>query len=367
MFKIVIPMREPDEDDATWGDTRKSFAKGIRGMMKVDFESILVSISMAFTIIHARRVRALASSGSFERGAGAERSADDGAMRRWTPRITGYRPLTKFHDVLKTKSADRFVAVRGNVVRVSAVRPKLVKMVWHCSLCGGVASRMLEGGVYATKGLRCPDPECKGKGSTSLVPQPRIATTIDWQAIRLQEGNDDGDVADAGRTPRSVECDLHSDLCDGVVPGDTVTLCGIVRQVEQQQSRGRRGKQTGLYVLRLHVHSILKHRAAEPTGGTKRRAAASEMTSGSQDSADGGGSQGDADGGETYSKKDKQFIVAVAERILDPTKLSPFELLVASLCPDIFGQTRVKAGLILSLLGGTAKFTDEVEKVAVRF
>ena len=55
------------------------------------------------------------------------------------------------------------------------------------------------------------------------------------------------------------------------------------------------------------------------------------------------------DGGE------KDFIIAVAQRALDKTKLAPFELLVASLCPDIFGQTRVKAGLILALLGGTQK------------
>lgn len=38
-----------------------------------------------------------------------------------------------------------------------------------------------------------------------------------------------GEQRETGRIPRTVECHLTSDLCDSCVPGDTVTVTGIVR------------------------------------------------------------------------------------------------------------------------------------------
>lgn len=38
-----------------------------------------------------------------------------------------------------------------------------------------------------------------------------------------------GEQRETGRIPRTVECHLTSDLCDSCVPGDSVTVTGIVR------------------------------------------------------------------------------------------------------------------------------------------
>lgn len=38
-----------------------------------------------------------------------------------------------------------------------------------------------------------------------------------------------GEQRETGRIPRTVECHLTSDLCDSCVPGDNVTVTGIVR------------------------------------------------------------------------------------------------------------------------------------------
>ena len=43
-----------------------------------------------------------------------------------------------------------------------------------------------------------------------------------------------------------------------------------------------------------------------------------------------------------------------------------FRLLVHSLCPPIYGHEMVKAGLLLALFGGTSKFSNDKENVAVR-
>ena len=38
-----------------------------------------------------------------------------------------------------------------------------------------------------------------------------------------------GEQRETGRIPRTVECHLTSDLCDSCVPGDAITVAGIVR------------------------------------------------------------------------------------------------------------------------------------------
>ena len=43
-----------------------------------------------------------------------------------------------------------------------------------------------------------------------------------------------------------------------------------------------------------------------------------------------------------------------------------FRLLVHSLCPPIYGHEMVKAGLLLALFGGTSKFSNDKDNVAVR-
>ena len=43
-----------------------------------------------------------------------------------------------------------------------------------------------------------------------------------------------------------------------------------------------------------------------------------------------------------------------------------FKLLVHSLCPPIFGHEMVKAGLVLTLFGGTSKYANDKENVSVR-
>lgn len=49
-------------------------------------------------------------------------------------------------------------------------------------------------------------------------------------SVRVQELMG-GEQRETGRIPRTVECHLTSDLCDSCVPGDTVTVTGIVRVI----------------------------------------------------------------------------------------------------------------------------------------
>ena len=126
------------ESQAAYDEEMVAIEQRIQTNLVTHFDQIRLSIAMALSITHLAIERE-------QRCAGAE-------MRRWMPRVHGFGPLTKFHDLLKSNQVGHFVAVRGNVVRVSGVRQKVVMMQWECSVCGLTTKKMLEGGCTAPRG-----------------------------------------------------------------------------------------------------------------------------------------------------------------------------------------------------------------------
>jgi DNA helicase MCM8 len=60
---------------------------------------------------------------------------------------------------------------------------------------------------------------------------------VDWQRIRLQEQLSDS--FDSGRVPRTVECELTEDLVGSCVPGDIVTVTGVVKIITVEAAAGK--------------------------------------------------------------------------------------------------------------------------------
>lgn len=54
---------------------------------------------------------------------------------------------------------------------------------------------------------------------------------------RIQE-NPDAGCHEEGRMPRTVECELTEDLVDTCLPGDVVTVCGIVKATNSATDAG---------------------------------------------------------------------------------------------------------------------------------
>lgn len=55
--------------------------------------------------------------------------------------------------------------------------------------------------------------------------------------FRIQELMSDAQ-GEAGRIPRTIECELVHDLVDSCVPGDTVTITGIVKVSSAEEGLG---------------------------------------------------------------------------------------------------------------------------------
>uniref|UniRef100_A0A2K6RWZ3 DNA helicase MCM8 n=1 Tax=Rhinopithecus roxellana TaxID=61622 RepID=A0A2K6RWZ3_RHIRO len=166
-------------------------------------------------------------------------------------RVYNYEPLTQLKNV-RANYYGKYIALRGTVVRVSNIKPLCTKMAFLCAACGEVQSFPLPDGKYSLP-TKCPVPACRGRSFTALRSSP-LTVTMDWQSIKIQELMSD-DQREAGRIPRTIECELVHDLVDSCVPGDTVTVTGIVK-VSNAEEGSRNKNDKCMFLLYIEANSI---------------------------------------------------------------------------------------------------------------
>uniref|UniRef100_A0A8C2WWX4 DNA helicase MCM8 n=1 Tax=Cyclopterus lumpus TaxID=8103 RepID=A0A8C2WWX4_CYCLU len=155
-------------------------------------------------------------------------------------RLYNYEPLSALR-TLRASVFGRLVCVRGTVVRVSNIRPLCTRMAFRCLGSSHMQSLPLQHGKYATP-TKCIQPDCRSRSFAPIRSSP-LTHTVDFQIIKVQELIG-GEQRETGRIPRTVECHLTSDLCDSSVPGDTVTVTGIVRVTSDGTKRTKSHKHT---------------------------------------------------------------------------------------------------------------------------
>ena len=235
---------------------------------------------------------------------------------------------------LKSHSIEKFVVIRGTVIRIGLIKPLVLSMDYQCRRCGGSSNFEFPDGKIVPV-IDCPsqnNTRCKSKNPRPLT---NTAKCIDFQKIRIQELSTD---ETGGRVPRTVDCELTEDLVDSCLPGDVVTVAGIVRATKCD-ANGANNSRT-LYQLYIKVNSVVG------IGKT--------CDDGMNNNEDDGNKEGENDensklGVVEFTEKDFEFINKLCN------EKNAFRLLVNSLCPSIYGHEIVKAGLLLSMVGGNTK------------
>ncbi|CAI5722468.1 unnamed protein product [Hyaloperonospora brassicae] len=238
-----------------------------------------------------------------------------------TVRLHGVTPVLPIAAV-KAELVHQFVSVVGTVVRVSAIKPLVTRCDFVCVKCNEATSRAFPEGKF-TPPQGCEHSPCRGR---TLLPNRSSVDTVDYQKIKLQE-IEATDVG-PGRVPRMIEVELYEDLVDSCVPGNVVTISGIVKSVNSEIHGGRYGKRAqanSLYILYISANSVENSAKAD------------------KDKAS------DID----FAKEDLEQISSIINQG------DVFDRLVHSLCPGIYRNDIVKAGLILALLGGTRNSDDK--------
>ncbi|KAL8019249.1 putative mini-chromosome maintenance protein [Plasmopara halstedii] len=246
-----------------------------------------------------------------------------------TARLYGVKPIMPIA-ALKADVVNQFVSVVGTVVRVSAIKPLVTRCDFVCAKCNEATSQAFPDGKFAPP-QRCGNTPCRGR---NLLPNRSSVDTVDYQKIKLQE-METTDVG-PGRMPRMIEVELCEDLVDSCIPGNVVTISGIVKSINSEVNEGRYGKRAqanSLYILYISANSVENLAKAD-----KSNDKASDIE---------------------FTKEDLEQISSIVNQG------NVFDHLVHSLCPGIYRNDIVKAGLILALLGG-ARNSDEKESSGVR-
>jgi DNA replicative helicase MCM subunit Mcm2 (Cdc46/Mcm family) len=239
---------------------------------------------------------------------------------------------------------DMMMTMIGNVTRVSSVRPLIKHMIFQCTCCGNEMWRKFDYGKFDIP-VKC-DASCgKGGGVDKFTPLYESAIAVDYQKIKLQEL--EGDLSDAGRIPRSLDCELFGDLIDSTVPGDVVTISGILRALETDVAAGKGSKGQSIFSVFLDVHSITSHRVDD-----RETASYEASIEGAGQNSPQSSTSSTIVGKKQFSERDHALVDKIKRRS------DTLSLIIASCVPSIVGNETVKLGMLLGLFGGSRKAGD---------
>ncbi|TRY63121.1 hypothetical protein TCAL_03630 [Tigriopus californicus] len=243
-------------------------------------------------------------------------------------RFTNVGSLMPLKD-LKTSAFNQTVSIQGTVVRVSHTRPCCTWLAFKCLTCQGVQSVYQPYGKFLEP-IRCPGTACRGRRFSALRSH-RQTITVDRQTIRVQEIVQH----ESGRVPRTIESELTEDLCDCAVPGDVITLTGVVKNANVME----KGAGKDRFMFQLYLHAVCIQNAKSSRSGRDRSSHA----------------------GIEFTLEDYSLV-----REIHAFDSQIFKLVVHSLCPSIYGHDLVKAGFILGLFGGTNRNQGDKSALSVR-
>nr|CAI5856089.1 unnamed protein product [Callosobruchus analis] len=223
---------------------------------------------------------------------------------------------------LKVNYFSKLVTVKGTVIKAGQVKLVCQYLAFQCCSCGGTQMVRQTDGAY-TPPARCPTRGCHSQKHFVPLHTSRFNRIITWQSMKIQEllGIEQ---CDGARIPRSLDCELTEDLVKCCIPGDDVTVTGIVK-VRDSNSNNGCNKQHTIFNIYLEAVSICNDKKQA------RRDVSSD--------------------GMTFNVSDCHLIQEIH------SQPNLFKYLVHSLCPSIYGHEVVKAGLLLSLFGGTKSET----------
>lgn len=231
-------------------------------------------------------------------------------------------PSRMLRAVSALRSADvgTFICVTGTVIRTGGVMMCEVDRTYSCAKCGHVFP--LSGDIAQRGEFRLPSvcpaqvPGRKACGGTRFNREERAFSCREYQEIKLQEQVKSLGV---GSVPRSLLVVLTDELADSVKPGDDVEIVGILhRRWHRNPTPGQRSD------VELMV-------AATGVSLTNARKSFLQLT----DEA--------IEGFERFWEQHRT------------TPLAGRDIILQSLCPQLYGMYITKLIVAMSLIGGIAR------------
>ncbi|MEA2054857.1 MAG: LAGLIDADG family homing endonuclease [Candidatus Thermoplasmatota archaeon] len=218
---------------------------------------------------------------------------------------------------LRSQHLGKFIAADGLVKKVTEVRPKLEDAAFQCLKCGAII-RVPQNENILKEPLECYEDQggCGRRTSFRLLTEE--SKFIDSQKIEIQENPED---LRGGAQPLRLTVYLEDDLVGSIVPGDRVTVNGVMRG--QQRRMGN--------IKLTEFDKVMDASTVE-----QKEQAFEEVQ---------------------ISDEDEKKIIEVSKDPLIYNKIKE------SIAPTIYGLDREKDSLALQLFGGMAKHMPDGTRI----
>ena len=217
--------------------------------------------------------------------------------------------ITKIRN-LRAEDVGSLVHVRGTVVRVTEVKPRIEIACYVCENCDSNAFLKVNQATFMPL-VECKDAKCKdSRLKGNMVQNYSLSKFTPYQELMIQETPDQTPV---GSIPRTFTVLAEGANVKQANPGDTVKLVGILLVRTSQSSRGRNDKllhETYIQAMRIE----------------KEKKSYSQLE---------------------VSEEDRSRLIELSRQPRIVTSLAN------SIAPEIFGMEEVKKALLLQMVGGS--------------
>ncbi len=263
---------------------------------------------------------------------------------------------------LRTESVGRICSITGTVTRTSDVRPELLNAAFSCMECGTLVEDVEQQFQYTTPTL-CPNPRCGSR--KKWMPETTRSIFVDWQRLRVQENSDE---IPPGSMPRSVEIIVRGEVVEKAKAGDKCIFTGFMAVVPDSGGLARAGeapsKSSSSAFSGDSAVTGLKSMGVQELTYKTCFICSSVMTAETRSSAASVRPEDSIVAAQTNSNRTQdiamEFSPEEREDIRSMINSSDlYNKLVNSIAPNVFGHLEVKRGVLLMLLGGVHKTTQE--------
>ncbi|KAK7695399.1 hypothetical protein QCA50_000035 [Cerrena zonata] len=275
-------------------------------------------------------------------------------------------PLVSGIRELRTDKIGTLMSISGTVTRTSEVRPELLYGSFICEICGGLVNEIEQQFKYTEPNL-CPNPTCGNRNLWQL--QIDSSKFTDWQKVRIQENPSE---IPTGSMPRSLDVILRNELVERAKAGDKCVFTGtfiVVPDVSQLGLPGGNKAELMREASRANGNSGASAVGGAGVTGLKRlgvrdlqyKTAFLACMVHDADGRAGTNIRGEEEDGE---EDGQAFARSLTEPEFDELKQMIesdhiYSRLVESIAPTVYGHEIVKKGLLLQLMGGVHKQTQE--------
>lgn len=277
--------------------------------------------------------------------------------------------LPRFHGIrdLRAEELGKLITIGGTVTRTTEVKPELLVGTFQCNECQREVSGVQQQ-FKVTMPAVCPTRNCGNRTNWTLMPSARTTRWGDWQRVRLQENESE---LKAGNMPRSLDVIVRDEACERCKPGDKVFITGCLIVVPEVPSLMNPSDLKRQERRSLNTRSDAAYGGSEGVRGLKslgNRDLTYKLAFFGVfvDEDSEYGSRGESDAADVRSGGEKAFLSQSDkdkfQRIADNNaggRKDCFDKVAQAIAPAVQGHLEVKKGILLMLIGGVPKKTDE--------